>query len=153
MHGSTLVETLVMMLVAGIVFLSVMDGLTLFTRLQTRRAEALLEAGRQRDGYYRFIALVSGADSILPQDGGIGLYRAGRQSTLSLRDSALIYTAGDFRDTLMTGAGLLRLWEYDDRPDTVEVWFGFQAKFPVGASRRMYGIAMDEIEKEYGCEE
>lgn len=33
LRGSTLVETLVMMLVAGIVFLTVMDGMTLFTRL------------------------------------------------------------------------------------------------------------------------
>ena len=39
LRGSTLVETLVMMLVAGIVFLTVMDGMTLFTRLQVRRAE------------------------------------------------------------------------------------------------------------------
>lgn len=39
--GSTLAETLVMMIVAGVVFLSVMDGLTLFTRLQTQRAAAL----------------------------------------------------------------------------------------------------------------
>ena len=53
LRASTLVETLVMMLVAGIVFLAVMDGLTLFTRLQARRTETLLEIGRRRDGYFR----------------------------------------------------------------------------------------------------
>lgn len=39
-RASTLAETLVMMLVAGIVFLTVMDGLTLFSRLQAQRMEA-----------------------------------------------------------------------------------------------------------------
>ena len=58
LRGSTLVETLVMMLVAGIVFLTVMDGMTLFTRLQVRRAEALLAAVRKVDGYYRTLSLV-----------------------------------------------------------------------------------------------
>lgn len=59
LRASTLVETLVMMLVAGIVFLTVMDGLTLFSRLQARRMEALTAAGRQREGYYRTVSLIS----------------------------------------------------------------------------------------------
>lgn len=46
-RASTLAETLVMMLVAGIVFLTVMDGLTLFSRLQAQRMEALTAAGRR----------------------------------------------------------------------------------------------------------
>lgn len=49
-RASTLAETLVMMLVAGIVFLTVMDGLTLFSRLQAQRMEALTAAGRRIDG-------------------------------------------------------------------------------------------------------
>lgn len=62
-RASTLAETLVMMLVAGIVFLTVMDGLTLFSRLQAQRMEALTAAGRRIDGYYRVVWLSPRADS------------------------------------------------------------------------------------------
>lgn len=53
LRGSTLAETLVMMLVAGIVFLATMEALTLVSRLVARRAAVLVEAGRQRDGIFR----------------------------------------------------------------------------------------------------
>ena len=88
LRGSTLVETLVMMLVAGIVFLTVMDGMTLFTRLQVRRAEALLAAGRKVDGYYRTLSLITAADSVCPAaPEWLTLYGGGRQAELILRDS------------------------------------------------------------------
>ena len=45
LRGSTLAETLVMMLVAGIVFLAAMEALTLVSRLVARRAAVLVEAG------------------------------------------------------------------------------------------------------------
>lgn len=45
LRGSTLAETLVMMLVAGIVFLATMEALTLVSRLVARRAAVLVEAG------------------------------------------------------------------------------------------------------------
>ena len=53
LRGSTLAETLVMMLVAGIVFLAAMEALTLVSRLVARRAAVLVEAGRQHDGRQR----------------------------------------------------------------------------------------------------
>ena len=43
LRGSTLAETLVMMLVAGIVFLATMEALTLVSRLVARRAADTLE--------------------------------------------------------------------------------------------------------------
>lgn len=46
LRGSTLAETLVMMLVAGIVFLATMEALTLVSRLVARRAAVL----SRRDG-------------------------------------------------------------------------------------------------------
>ena len=64
MHGSTLVETLVMMLVAGIVFLGVMEALSLFSGITARRSAALYEIGVQRDGFYRLEQLLSTADSL-----------------------------------------------------------------------------------------
>jgi hypothetical protein len=154
LRGTTLVETLVMMLVAGIVFLAVMDGLTLFTRLQTRRAEALLTGGRQRDGYFRLEALVSGADSILTGRDGLEVYCGGRLSELSVRDSALVYRAGEFRETLLTGVAGMGLSGV--KPDTLEVAFaaGFTVRFPVELPpAERYRESLDELEKGYGYEE
>lgn len=154
LSGSTLVETLVMMLVAGIVFLSVMDGLTLFTRLQTRRAEALLTAGRQRDGYWRLEALTARADSIRAGHGEMEIYRGGRLSLLSLGDSVLVYAAGEFRDTLLRGVAAVRL--SGDRPDTLEVALaqGFTIRFAVKLpAAEVYCRTLNEIEEGYGYEE
>lgn len=154
LRGSTLVETLVMMLVTGIVFLAVMDGLTLFTRLQTRRAEILLTNGRQRDGYFRVESLVTGADSLVAEYSEFAIYREGRRSSLSQCDSVLVYRSGGFQDTLLTGVVGLKLFGID--PDTLEVLLavGFRARFPVTLpAREQYRRSVDEIEKSYGYEE
>lgn len=119
-RASTLAETLVMMLVAGIVFLTVMDGLTLFSRLQAQRMEALTAAGRRIDGYYRVVWLISRADSIRPgAPVQLELYCGGSRSELSLRDSALVFSCGDFRDTLLRGVGTLRLETCESVPCTL----------------------------------
>lgn len=104
LRGSTLAETLVMMLVAGIVFLATMEALTLVSRLVARRAAVLVEAGRQRDGIFRLGQLLTTADSIRSAEGGgtgelLYLYRAGGETTLTTRDSAAVFVAGEFRDT------------------------------------------------------
>lgn len=154
--GSTLAETLVMMLVAGIVFLTVMDGLTLFTRLQTRRTEALLDAGRRTEGYYRFVSLITAADSIRSLGTGrLELSVGGRCAELLLGDSVVVYRVGTFRDTLLDGVSALRLAEYGSRPDTVEIGLreGFTARFAVQAPGRRYRAAMEKIEEGYGYEE
>lgn len=154
LRASTLMETLVMMLVAGIVFLAVMDGLTLFTRLQARRVEALLENGRRRDGYFRLESLAAGADSILTGRGGVDIFRGGRHSVLILCDSALVYHVGEFRDTLMAGVAGLEL--SGDEPDTLEVAFadGFRVCFALKTPKgEQYGKSLDEVEDGYGYEE
>ena len=69
LRGSTLAETLVMMLVAGIVFLAAMEALTLVSRLVARRAAVLVEAGRQHDGIFRLGQLLTTADSVRGAEG------------------------------------------------------------------------------------
>lgn len=153
LRASTLVETLVMMLVAGIVFLAVMDGLTLFTRLQARRTGTLLENGRCRDGYFRLESLAAGADSIRSGREGVAVYYGGRHSVLILCDSALVYRSGEFRDTLMAGVARLRLSGSD--PDTLEVALaeGFTLRFPVELPpRKQYRRSLEEIEEGYDYE-
>lgn len=99
LRGSTLAETLVMMLVAGIVFLAAMEALTLVSRLVARRAAVLVEAGRQRAGIFRLGQLLTTADSVRGAAGGgtgelLYLYRAGGETTLTTRDSAAVFVAG-----------------------------------------------------------
>ena len=50
LRASTLVETLVMMIVAGMVFLLVTEGLGMFKRLQGRLIAAMESDGRIREG-------------------------------------------------------------------------------------------------------
>ena len=66
LRGSTLAETLVVMLVTGIVFLAAMEALTLVSRLVARRAAVLVEAGRQRDGIFRLGQLLTTAQRAEP---------------------------------------------------------------------------------------
>lgn len=155
LRASTMVETLVMMLVAGIVFLSVMDGLTLFTRLQIQRTGELFAAGRERDGYFRIVELLAAADSVRTDVGSLEIYQSDRSSTLELRDSALIYRAGYFRDTLLTRIARLDLVQNSLQPDTVLIGFGngYIAKFPLLWPKRQYRITLDKIEDGYGYEE
>lgn len=160
LRGSTLAETLVMMIVAGLVFLSVMDGLTLFTRLQTQRVEALWANGRLVDGYFRTQTLIAAADSVCGEGPELILHSNGSQRVLVLRDSALIVLAEGFRDTLMTGIGAFQLAEYAPQaPDTVEIAVHaagreFTVKFPAPqVSAKQYERALEHIEQAYGYEE
>lgn len=153
--GSTLVETLVMMLVAGIVFLSVMDGLALFARLQTRRTEALLTAGRQRNGYFRLESLTARADSILAGSDGVEFYRGGRRLLLTMGDSAAVLCTEAFRDTLLRGVAAISLSDGGGH-DTLELTLaaGYTVRFPVKPSEtKVYREVLDAIEKGYGYEE
>ena len=121
LRASTMVETLVMMIVAGIVFLVVTEGLGMFMRLQMRRMVAMERRGRLHEGIYRLETLVCDADRVRPAGAGIAVHRAGAVAVLGLSDSALIYRRAGFTDTLLVGVGAVRLVEYDDAPDTVEI--------------------------------
>ena len=178
LRGSTLAETLVMMLVAGIVFLATMEALTLVSRLVARRAAVLVEAGRQRDGIFRLGQLLTTADSIRSAEGGgtgelLYLYRAGGETTLTTRDSAAVFVAGEFRDTLLRRVGHMQLLRCDAAvrfssktgqrnalaqnaaADTLEIDVGsHMLKLPVlRPAWESYGRRIAEIEKDHGYEE
>ena len=118
------------------------------------KRQALLTGGRQRDGYFRLESLVSGADSILGGRDVLEVYHSGRPSVLLLRDSALVYRVGEFRDTLLTGVAGMGLSGV--KPDTLEVSLaaGFTVRFPVKPPpAERYRESLDELEKGYGYEE
>ena len=158
--GSTLAETLVMMIVAGVIFLSVMDGLTLFTRLQTQRAAALVENGRAAEGYYRLENLITDADSICDEAGGLVLFRSGQQGLLAIRDSILLYVAADYRDTLFRAAeNLSRFKGESGQPDMVSVRVRMgKTELTIRVVTRPgreenYRMELNRIEEGYGYDE
>ena len=158
--GSTLAETLVMMIVAGVVFLSGMDGLTLFTRLQTQRTAALVENGRAAEGYYRLENLIADADSICDEAGGLVLFRSGQQGLLAIRDSILLYVAADYRDTLFrTAENLSRFKGESGQPDTVSVGVRMgKTELTIRVAARPgreenYRMELNRIEEGYGYDE
>ena len=158
--GSTLAETLVMMIVAGVVFLSAMDGLTLFTRLQTQRTAALVENGRAAEGYYRLENLIADADSICDEAGGLVLFRSGQQGLLAIRDSILLYVAADYRDTLFrTAENLSRFKGESGQPDTVSVGVRMgKTELTIRVAARPgreenYRMELNRIEEGYGYDE
>ena len=147
----TLAETLVAMLLTGILLLTVMEGLTLFFQLEIRQTEALLASGRAREGYYRLERLVAASEAAT-----LHIWRGGRAAHLMLRNSALLYADGHFRDTLLRDAAALRLTVRRPGADTMEIVFGagFAARFPVMPSvRERHEQALDKLEKEYGYDE
>ena len=113
LRASTLVETLVMMIVAGMVFLLVTEGLGMFKRLQGRLIAAMESDGRIREGVYRLESLAESADSMKRAGTGVIVYRNGTEAMLRLSDSVLIYSRDDFVDTIMTGVERLKHAEYD----------------------------------------
>lgn len=154
LRASTLVETLVTMLVTGIVFLAATEGLELVSRQQIRRAEALRTATARREGCQRIATLLLTSDSLTEEYGRLRVFRAGMASTLALHDSMLLFTRGAFVDTLLEGVEHLRLAVGEAEADTLEIAVGGRRLgFPILKSARLsYETAIAEIEKEYGYE-
>ncbi len=111
LRGTTLVEMSVVMIVAGIVLLIVMEGFALFRRYTGDLVGRITENSRFYDGYYRLGELATGADSITGDDGKAVCWQGGVPTELVLCDSQIIARYGDLRDTLMHGAGALRVEE------------------------------------------
>ena len=157
MHGSTLVETLVMMLVAGIVFLGVMEALSLFSGITARRSAALYEIGVQRDGFYRLEQLLSTADSLTAPDHypvtALLRWEKGRCSSLRSEDSVLLWQSESFRDTLLRRVGQMRF--YRGSADTLAVDIAdYTFKFVLSPTEReQYEEAISEIEDGFEYED
>jgi hypothetical protein len=116
--GWTLSETLVMMIVAGVVFLAVMEGLGLFNRYMGMKTTEIMTNMRLYEGYYLLRHLTASADSVSMEgtpDRGMCI-RLFREDVLvadlsETADSALIARRGTRLDTLMSSVSGLGLSE------------------------------------------
>ena len=102
-RGSTLAEVLVVMIVAGVVFLSVMDGFGLLRRHTMRVAERITGNSRFYEGYCRLEELATGSDSVREGRGGCVVFWRGGEATamMTLKDSMLVCEYRQLTDTLM----------------------------------------------------
>ena len=76
--ASTLVEILILMILSGVVFLSVMDGLGLLRRFLDRTAQRIAERTEQYAGYFRTVDLAGDSDSLISEgERTLALYRKG----------------------------------------------------------------------------
>lgn len=108
--ASTLVEVLILMILSGIVFLSVMDGLGLLRRFLDRTSQRIAGHTEQYAGYFRTVDLAEDSDSLFAEnERSVALYRRGGiHARLSLADSALIVRQDERSDTLLRGVVRLR---------------------------------------------
>jgi len=101
-------ELLVVMVLSGIVFLSVMDGLGIFRRYAEKMAGRIEEAGRFYGDFMRLDGLMSDCDSaLLADESMVEIYRTGvRCASLARADSVLLAFIGPSQpqpDTLLRG--------------------------------------------------
>jgi hypothetical protein len=117
LQGWTLSETLVMMIVAGIVFVSVMDGITLFNRYASLKTRQIVGNMRLWEGYYLLRDLTAAADSVSIEGARVMLFCDYEPvADLFETDSLLMALHGPRTDTLMSGISELTL-----AADTVRV--------------------------------
>jgi hypothetical protein len=151
LRGWTLSETLVVMIIAGIVFLAVMDGMVLFGRFASRKTNEITRNMALYDGYYLLRHMAVSADGVSTTDGHLGLCREEVAiAELFIEDSLLVARRGTRTDTLMWGVSELgftdsiHLTVYTAANDTLRI------TFPVTpAASRITIEKLREREKKY----
>lgn len=100
-QASTLPEVLILMILTGIVFLGVMDGMRLLGALVTATAERITSNSLLYTNYERLDDLIYTSDSMLSREGKLLIYREGEMcAMLCRRDSCLTIQLKAGTDTL-----------------------------------------------------
>ena len=99
--ASTLVEGLIVMIISGIIFLSVFEGVGMIRKVTSRMIVRLNSHCGLQEKYFELDGLFRECDSILNQNERLDFYRKGIiHETIGYRDSLLVLTRGEFTDTL-----------------------------------------------------
>ena len=97
--ASTLVEVLILMILSGVVFLSVMDGLGLLSRFLDRTSQRIAERTEQYAGYFRTVDLAGDSDSLL---GGVAGLRTVPEPVPGARVDTLIVELYSEQDSVLS---------------------------------------------------
>lgn len=115
----TLPEILVIMIVAAIVFMSVMDGFGLFKKYTHEVADRLSGNMKFYDRYYRLENIITTADSLTGNDNRVLCWKNGSNwVNLSFNDSTVTAGYGSVVDTLIINADQMEV-HYKDNKNTL----------------------------------
>jgi prepilin-type N-terminal cleavage/methylation domain-containing protein len=156
----TLAELLVVMIIAGIIMLSIMEGFALVHRITSNKQSQITENMDIYDAYYHLENIVSNSDSVEVDDNGnLIFYRdSNYQSSVYKENLFLIMNFAGINDTVLKNVSALRLIkkELPSVSDTVAIDISYQDtstvcwKFAIPVSaEKIFDITMEEKEKDY----
>ncbi|MDR2125804.1 MAG: type II secretion system GspH family protein [Prevotellaceae bacterium] len=156
----TLVELLVVMIIAGIIMLSIMEGFHLVHRVTLGKQIQIADNMDVYDAYFHLENIISNSDSVIADDDANLTFYANSnyRSSLYRENSLLIISFAGISDTVLQNISALRLIKSDllyisdtvaiDIPykDTASVCWKFAVPVP---AEKIFHLAMDEKEKDY----
>ena len=156
----TLAELLVVMIIAGIIMLSIMEGFALIHRITFDKQSQITENMDIYDAYYRLENVISNADSVATDDNGnLVFYNDGNyHSAFYKENSILTVNFAGISDTVLQNISELRLIskELPYISDTVAIDITYRDtatvcwKFTVPVSaEKIFELTMEEKEKDY----
>lgn len=124
--ASTLVEVIIFMILSGIVFISVMDGLELQKYFCNKMSQRINDRIEQFSGYLRVADMIKSTDSLCVSDRGeVALFRQDAiYACLFKLDSVLIIRKDTLIDTLLHNVCYVRVvpeLAYDGKVDSLIV--------------------------------
>ncbi|BDF54523.1 MULTISPECIES: type II secretion system protein J [unclassified Butyricimonas] len=140
--ASTLVEMLIVIIVSGILFIALFDGVDLVRRYTNRLNKALAAGNSLLDSYQQLDHLFLSCDSVTASTGIFCFYKGGeRLALVEHRDSLLVCTRSIGVDTLFRGVEEIRVvpvWDVYALVDSLGVRFRTRGKscyFEFGRAR------------------
>lgn len=161
--ASTLVEMLVVIIISGILFIALFDGVDLVKRYTGRLSKTLTSGNSLLDGFQRLDYLFQKSDSIQAKEGIFCFYWGGQQQAIvEIRDSLLCCTRTEQLDTLFRGVLSTRVIPVKGNlalVDSLGVYFVYKGKtiyFPFGLVKRFEREsenAIKELEDTYNVDD
>ncbi|MDR2653239.1 MAG: prepilin-type N-terminal cleavage/methylation domain-containing protein [Prevotellaceae bacterium] len=156
----TLAELLVVMIIAGIIMLSIMEGFALIHRITFDKQTQITENMDIYDAYYHLENVISNSDSVATDDNGnLTFYNDSNYHSAIYKDnSCLIMNFAGISDTVLKNISELRLIPkgLPYIPDTVAIDIAYQDtstvcwKFTIPVSvEKIFELTMEEKEKDY----
>ena len=130
--ASTLVEMLIVIIVSGILFIALFDGVDLVRRYTSRLNKVLAAGNSLLDSYQQLDHLFLSCDSVTASTGIFCFYKSGeRLALVEHRDSLLVCTRSIGVDTLFRGVEEIRMvpvWNIPVLVDSLGVRFRTRGK-------------------------
>ncbi|MDR2293309.1 MAG: type II secretion system GspH family protein [Prevotellaceae bacterium] len=156
----TLAELLVVLIIAGIIMLSIMEGFGLVRRITLDKQTQIAENMDIYDAYYHLENIINNSDSVVADNNGnLTFYADSDYRSLMYRENSfLLINFAGINDTVLKNISDLRLIKNDLSyiSDTVSIDITYRDtanvcwKFTVPASdKKIFDLTMEEKEKNY----